>query len=83
MSAASKYDQLARTLATELGADAVVVVVVNGPYGHGACRAEAAVLRGGTRTQLQAHLAATLRAIADSIEQDNVPARVNPQEPVS
>ncbi len=74
----SKYDDLARVLTERLDADAVVVVVLNGPYGHGACRAERAMPRGGTREQMRGHLIDRLRCLADSIERDDTPGRVEP-----
>lgn len=74
MSVPSKYDVLARTLCDELDADAVVVIVVNGPRGHGACRAEKLMIS-QPRPALRAFLVGALRALADSIERDEQPGR--------
>jgi hypothetical protein len=63
----SKYEQLAVYLVERLGADAVVIAVINGPFGDGCCRAERAVPR-TTRAEIRRTLATSLRSIAALIE---------------
>ena len=76
MSGPSKYDDLARNLKQMLGADAVVLVVINGTKGSGACPA----LRvDGTVPfpELQRLIVRALREIADGMEQGIEPGRVD------
>jgi hypothetical protein len=81
MSGPSKYDELARYLVDRLGADAVVVVVINGRSGHGACVAmldEPAL----PVPELRAAMTTSLRLIADDIERKNTPP-IDPNNPPS
>ena len=72
MSGPSKYDGLAREMCETLDAEAVVVIVIGGRYGSGACRAERA---GGPTppAELRALLSRGLRALADTVDQDSEP----------
>jgi hypothetical protein len=82
MSGPSKYDELARYLVDRLGADAVVVVVINGPFGHGGC----AALRDETKLPtpaLRGVLTTSLRLIADDIESKGTAPTIDPNNPPS
>lgn len=68
----SKYDAIATALNLELGADAVIVLVIGGRFGHGACPA----LRVNDPSELSALRAQcihALRLLADAMERDQVP----------
>lgn len=74
---ASKYDELARYLVDRLGADAVVVVVLNGPFGHGACRAERALTM-MPPAEVRPRLIHALREMIGHIERDDIPPFTDP-----
>lgn len=77
MNQPSKYDALARGLCSQLGADAVILAVINGPLGSGCCRAESYIPT-IPRRELRAVLVTCLRSLADLIERDPEAGRVAP-----
>jgi hypothetical protein len=82
MSDPSKYDAVARYLVDRLGADAVVVVVINGPFGHGGC----AAMRDETALplpEMRAVMTTALRLIADDIESKGTAPTIDPNNPTS
>jgi hypothetical protein len=68
----SKYDAIATALNLELGADAVMVLVIGGRFGHGACPA-LRVTDLARLPQLKADCVRALRILADAMERDEVP----------
>lgn len=75
MSDRSKYDSLSRHLIMALDADAVVLVVINGNMGHGACPAFR-VDDPAELPPLKADAIRALRLLADAMERDEVPPHI-------
>jgi len=71
-SGTSKYDAIATALNLEFGADAVIVLVIGGRLGHGACPA-LRVTELAQLPQLKADCVRALRSLADAMERDQVP----------
>lgn len=72
-----QYDELARHLCDRLGADAVVIAIVNGTYGTGASRVERAITR-MPRSTLRGALIKGLKAMIAHIEHVDLVPPTNP-----
>lgn len=83
MSGPSKYDSLARELCLGLDANAVVLIVVGGVRGNGACPALRLSGDPEQDRRLKAVLVDTLRAMATSMERGDEPGHVDWKREVS
>jgi len=83
VSGPSKYDDLARELTMQLGADAVVLIVVGGVRGNGACPALRLSGDPARDLQLKAVLVRALRGLADGMERGTEPGHADWKRDVS
>ena len=83
MSGPSRYDAIVREMVRQLDADAVVLVVVGGVRGNGACPALRLSGDPARDAQLKDVVVYALRAMADGLEQGIEPGRVAPEGDVS
>ncbi len=77
----SKYDPLCRLICATYHAEAVVVIVLGGTEGDGACRAETPIFDPTLQEKRRAKLAAQLRILAHAVETQSIPN--DPQGPHS